>query len=103
VAAPRGLRDAWRSGPEPRLSRSKAELAEIVETGPDPAVDGIVRWRRIDLKKVIKERFGVDYHERYVSTLLKALGFSHMSARPRPRAHMRSCCSIAPAGIRPQS
>ncbi|CAH2394576.1 hypothetical protein MES4922_110020 [Mesorhizobium ventifaucium] len=28
-------------------------------------------------------RFGVDYHERYVSTLLKELGFSHMSARPR--------------------
>ena len=23
------------------------ELGEIVETGPDPAVDGVVRWRRI--------------------------------------------------------
>ncbi len=83
-AGPDGLKDAWRSGPEPRLSPpQKAELAAIVETGPDPAVDGLVRWRRIDLKTVIKERFGVDYHERYVSTLLKALGFSHMSARPR--------------------
>ncbi len=37
-----------------------------METGPDPAVDGVVRWRRIDLKRVIRERFGVDYHERYV-------------------------------------
>jgi transposase len=54
-----------------------------VETGPAPAVDGVVRWRRVDLKKVIKERFGVEYHERYVSTLLKGLGFSHMSVRPR--------------------
>jgi hypothetical protein len=26
-------------------------VAEVVETGPDPAVDGVVRWRRIDLKK----------------------------------------------------
>jgi hypothetical protein len=52
-------------------------------SGPDPAVDGVVRWRRIDLQKVIKARFGVDYHERHVSTLLKKLGFSHMSARPR--------------------
>jgi transposase len=43
----------------------------------------VVRWRRIDLQKVIRERFGVDYHERHVSTLLKKLGFSHMSARPR--------------------
>src|SRR3990170_147103 len=79
-----GLKDAWWSGPAPRLSPAqKAELAEIVETGPDPAVDGVVRWRRVDLQKVIKARFGVGYHERYVSTLLKQLGFSHMSARPR--------------------
>ena len=34
------------------------ELGEIVETGPDPAVDGVVRWRRIDLKRVIEARFG---------------------------------------------
>ncbi|TIV52317.1 MAG: winged helix-turn-helix domain-containing protein [Mesorhizobium sp.] len=51
-----------------------AELAEIVETGPDPAVDGVVRWRRVDLQRVIRERFGVDYHERHVWTLLKKLG-----------------------------
>jgi len=42
-----------------------------------------VRWRRIDLKQVIAERFGVDYCERYVGTLLKKLGFSHISGRPR--------------------
>ena len=40
------------------------ELGEIVETGPDPAVDGVVRWRRIDLKRVIEARFGVIYSER---------------------------------------
>jgi transposase len=60
-----------------------AELAKIVEAGPDRAVDGVVRWRRADLKRAIAERFGVDYHERYVGTLLKKLGFSHISARPR--------------------
>jgi transposase len=81
---PDGLRDAWASGPTPRLSpEQRTELAEIVETGPDRKVDSVVRWRRIDLKRVIAARFGVDYHERYVGTLLKQLGFSHMSARPR--------------------
>ncbi len=81
---PDGLMDAWYGGPEPRLSAmQKAELAAIVETGPDPATHGVVRWRRIDLQKVIRERFGVDYHERYVGKLLKELGFSHVSARPR--------------------
>jgi transposase len=83
-AGPDGLLDDWASGPEPRLSPGQqAELAAIVEAGPDLATDGVVRWRRIDLQRVIKERFGVDYHERYVSTLLHKLGFSHMSARPR--------------------
>lgn len=83
-AGPDGIKDAWNGGPEPRLSPAqKAELAEVVETGPDHAVNGVVRWRRIDLQKVIKERFGVDYHERYVGKLLKELGFSHISARPR--------------------
>ena len=43
----------------------------------------LVRWRRIDLKRIIAERFGVDYHERHVGTLLKKIGFSHISARPR--------------------
>jgi transposase len=81
---PDGLIDNWTSGPTPRLSPDQlAELATIVETGPDRKVDGVVRWRRIDLKQVIAERFGVDYHARYVGKLLKKLGFSHMSARPR--------------------
>ena len=35
----------------------------IVETGPDP--DAVVRWRRIDLKHVVAERFGADYRERH--------------------------------------
>ena len=60
-----------------------AELAQIVETGPDRAADGVVRWRRVDLKRVVGERFGVDYHERSIGKLLKVLGFSHVSARPR--------------------
>ena len=50
---------------------------------PDRQRDGVVRWRRVDLQRVIEERFGVVYHERRVSTLLKRLGFSHVSARPR--------------------
>jgi len=84
AAGPDGLSTTGRMGPTSRLSPDQlAELAKIVETGPDRKVDGVVRWRRIDLKRVIAERFGVDYHARYVGKLLKKLGFSHMSARPR--------------------
>jgi transposase len=77
-AGPDGLIDNWTSAPMPRLSPDQlAEFAKIVETGPDRKVDGVVRWRRIDLKRVIAERFGVNYHQRYVGKLLKKLGFSH--------------------------
>ena len=81
---PDGLLDRHAGGVEPRLSAERnAELAKIVEAGPDRASDGVVRWRRVDLQRVIKERFDIDFHERYVGTILKRLGFSHVSARPR--------------------
>jgi transposase len=81
---PDGLNDTWSKGNPRRLSpHQQAELARLVETGPDRAAHGVVRWRRIDLKHLIAERFGVAYHERTVGKILKQLGFSHISARPR--------------------
>jgi transposase len=81
---PDGLKDTWSKGNPRRLSpHQQAELARLVETGPDRAAHGVVRWRRIDLKHLIAERFGVAYHERTVGKILKQLGFSHISARPR--------------------
>ena len=80
ASGPEGLFDNWTEGPKPRLSEEHlAQFAKIVEAGPDREIDGVVRWRRIDLKRVI----GVDFHPRYVGKLLKKLGFSHISARPR--------------------
>jgi transposase len=81
---PEGLLDSWSKGPEPRLSQEqRTEITQLVETGPDKAVHGVVRWRRIDLQRVILDRFGIAYHERTIGKLLKALGFSHVSSRPR--------------------
>ena len=51
--------------------------------GPDPETDGVVRWRRIDLKRKIEERFGVVMHERTVSKQLVKLGFRRLSVRPQ--------------------
>lgn len=71
-------------GARPKLTAEQmAELAAIVEAGPDPEVDGVVRWRRIDLRDVIGERFGVALHERTVGKLLAKLDYSHISVRPR--------------------
>jgi putative transposase len=81
---PEGLTDRPRAGRPRQLSDAQMEaLAEIVETGPDPATDGVVRWRRIDLKRVIEARFGVVYSERAISDLLARLAFSYISGRPQ--------------------
>src|SRR5215217_8174810 len=81
---PEGLKDSWSKGHPPRLSAEQlAQLAEVVETGPERAVHGVVRWRRVDLQQIVAERFGVAYHERTIGKILKQLGFSHVSARPR--------------------
>ncbi len=81
---PDGLIDRWAGGPKPRLTASQKEaLSRIVEAGPDRDKDGVVRWRCHDLKGVIRDRFGITYHERTVGKILKELGFSHVSARPQ--------------------
>ena len=52
-----GLIDNRTEGRKPRLSEEQlAQSAKIVEAGPDREKDGIVRWRRVDLKRVIAER-----------------------------------------------
>ena len=83
-AGPEGLIDRKAAGAPRRLTPAQlAEPARIVEAGADLERDGVVRWRCLDLKHLIAERFGIDYHERSVGKLLAALGFSHISARPR--------------------
>ena len=64
----------------------RAELVRIVESGPIPARDGVVRWRLIDLAAWVWDEFGVSVSEATMSRELKALGFGKLSARPRHHA-----------------
>lgn len=81
---PDGLIDIKPPGRPARLSNDHKELLkQLVETGPDPETDGVVRWRCVDLKRVVRDRFGVDLSEVSLGRVLKKLGFSHISARPR--------------------
>ena len=83
-----GLHDRRRPGPRPRLSpEQEAELVTAVERGPDPDRDGVVRWRRVDLRALIEARFAVRLHERSVGKVLRRLGFARLSVRPKhPKA-----------------
>jgi len=81
---PDGLTNRAGAG-RPRLlsDEQMQELASIIEAGPDRETDGVVRWRRIDLVRLIEKRFGVACSENAVSDYLVRLGFSHISGRPQ--------------------
>jgi transposase len=74
-------------------AEQKEELRELVEAGPDPQKDWVACWRCVDLKRVLGERFGVDLSEVRLGQILKELGFSHISARPRH--HAQNVAAIA--------
>ena len=79
-----GLSDRRSPGPPSRLTaQQQAEVAQWVRQGPDLAEHGVVRWRRIDLARAIKRRFGIVLAERSVGGLLRRLGFRRLSVRPR--------------------
>jgi hypothetical protein len=64
-----GLRNLKSPGLGSKLTAlQQAELAELVEAGPDPARHGVVRWRRVDLRDELQRRFGVALHERTVGS-----------------------------------
>jgi transposase len=84
---PEGLIDRRPPGATPKLNDAQRRaLCEIVESGPIPAVHGVVRWRLKDLVQWLWEEFRVSLDESTVSRELKALGFVKISARPRHRA-----------------
>jgi transposase len=79
-----GLYDRKQPGARPKLTaEQRAALVELVEAGPDPAVHGVVRWRRTDLRDELQRQFGVVLHERSVGKVLKRLGYRRLSVRPR--------------------
>jgi transposase len=103
-----GLSNRKGPGRPARLSiAQKRELAALVEAGPDPEADGVVRWRRVDLQARIRDLFGVALHERTVGKHLAELGFVRLSARPQhPKADVRVQAAFkkaSPSGSKPSS
>ena len=108
-----GLSDRVIPGPKPRLTaEQEAAVADLVRKGPDIAVDGVVRWRRVDLARLIKTQFNIILAERRIGAMPRRLGFRRLSVRPRhpqqdhPQqdlAAQETDKKTSPIGSKPQS
>lgn len=86
-AGPDGLVDRKAPGKSPLLTDDqRAALARAVEDGPKPYLDGVVRWRLVDLVQWVWEEFGVSVSRQTLGRELCGMGFRKLSARPRHHA-----------------
>jgi transposase len=84
---PDGLIDRKAPGPAPRLTEAhRSALTAIIESGPIPAVHGVVRWRLVDLCQWLWEEFRVSVARQTLGRELRTLGYRKLSARPRHHA-----------------
>jgi transposase len=84
---PDGLLDGKSPGQPPKLNDAQRQaIAQMIESGPLPAVHGVVRWRLIDLAQWIFEEFRITIAKQTLSRELRAMGYRKLSARPRHHA-----------------
>ena len=84
---PDGLIDLKSTGAPPRLnSEQRRTLIKVIEDGPVPYLDGVVRWRLRDLVSFIHTEFGVTIDESTLGRNLRSMGYRKLSARPRHHA-----------------
>jgi putative transposase len=81
---PAGPVDGRAPGNSPLLNaEQRRALMAIVESGPIPAIHGVVRWRLIDLAQWVFEELGLSVSKQTLSRDLRAMGFRKLSARRR--------------------
>jgi transposase len=87
VEGPGALVNRKAPGQRPLLNEAqRRELAAVIERGPIPAVDGVVRWRLIDLVQWLYAMYGIVTSKQTLSRILRRLGYRKLSARPRHHA-----------------
>lgn len=78
-----GLVSRRGSGRKPSLTEAQMiELKEITIKGPDPETAKVVRWRCVDLRGEVEQRFGVQVHERTIGKWLRKLRLTRLQPRP---------------------
>ena len=82
-----GLIDGTAPGKACKLqARHREALLALVESGPVPAVHGVVRWRLKDLVQWLWDEFRITISKQTLSRELRAMNYRKLSARPRHHA-----------------
>jgi putative transposase len=75
-----GLKPKYRGGrPAQITDKQKEELYQILTERDD--------WTTKEIRKLIKDKFGIEFSEKHVRTILRSLGLKY--ARPYPKDYRR--------------
>ncbi len=95
ACGPSGLIDSKGPGQPSLLNDAqRAALAAVVESGPTPAVHGVVRWRLVDLCQWVWEMFRISVSPQTMSRELRAMDYRKLSVRPRHRGQAEGAIAL---------
>ena len=81
---PDGFVDRKSPGRPARLNAAhRAAVAAMIESGPTPALHGVVRWRLVDLCQWLWDEHQVSVAKQTLGRELRAMNCRQLSARPR--------------------
>ena len=81
----------------------RTQLAAALEAGPRPYVDGVVRWRLVDLAQWAHEELGVSVSRQTLGRELRAMGYAKMTARPQHYAQDEDAIEGFKRSVQPSS
>jgi transposase len=92
---PEGLIDRKPPGQPSRLTdRHRQHLIQLIESGPIPAVHGVVRWRLVDLIQWLWDEYRLPISKQTMSREVRALDYRKLSARPRHHAKSEQAVAV---------
>src|SRR6516162_7388165 len=75
ASTPAVLTVSWMASRQDSRHTQRQAIAGMIESGPIPAVHGVVRWRLIDLAQWIFEEFRITIAKQTLSRELRAMGY----------------------------
>ena len=101
---PSGLLDRKVPGRPARLNdMHRAAIAAMIESGPTPAIHGVVRWQPADLCQWLFEEHQVTISKQTLGRELRAMNYRKLSVQPRHHAQREGAIDLFKTASPPSS